>query len=159
MRFQNLFIKIIALFIFGASFAQTGELSPKISEERLDFLIHHANEVMPSLPQYAKSNTDEPKFGALRFAHPFFVEYNTGNSGIWVDNDDGTRSWHIAITSNDAFSINLIFDRFYLIDDATLFIFNSDKSSTVGILPLSIVVFAYLSIFLNCLLSLLVTKL
>lgn len=132
MRFQNLFIKIIALFIFSASFAQTGELSPKISEERLDYLIHHANEVMPSLPQYAKSNTDEPKFGALRFAHPFFVEYNTGNSGIWVDNDDETRSWHIAITSNDAFSINLIFDRFYLIDDATLFIFNSDKSSILG---------------------------
>lgn len=132
MKIRHLFL-FFFLFFFILSSAQNNTNLPRIADERLEFIINHVNEVMPSLPSYVQSKKEiENKFGALRFAHPFLVEYSTENSGVWIDNNDGTRSWHVAITSLDAYSLNLIFDRFYLCKGANLFIFNSDKSAVLG---------------------------
>lgn len=69
---------------------------------------------------------------STRFAHPFFVSLTPDNSGKWSLLSDGTRVWRLAIRSTDAYSINLIFDKFKLPDGGKLFIFNNDLSSVIG---------------------------
>ena len=43
----------------------------------------------------------------FRFGTPFEVNYNLDNSGQWIDTDLG-RIWRLSITSEGAYSINLI---------------------------------------------------
>jgi hypothetical protein len=107
-------------------------LLPAVSASQAGFKM----EEMPSMPrsvysdkqQISRKETAQP----LRFAHPFFVELTPDNSGEWLQNADGSKVWRLAIHSEGAFSINLIFDRFRLAQGASLFIFNPDQSVVLG---------------------------
>lgn len=67
----------------------------------------------------------------LQFAKAFEVHYNLLNSGRWLQTED-QRIWELAITSEGAYSINLIFSEYRLPRGAKLFLFNEDKSFTLG---------------------------
>ncbi|SMO85892.1 Por secretion system C-terminal sorting domain-containing protein [Saccharicrinis carchari] len=73
-------------------------------------------------------NKDEP----LKFAHQFTVNYTPDNSGTWTQLDNGTKVWRLLISSPNAYSINVIFDRYVLPPGAKLFIYNTDKSDIKG---------------------------
>lgn len=92
---------------------------------------------MPGIPKSATLNLGMEEKSAsqpLRFAHPFFVSYSPDNSGSWQCNEDGSRTWHLAIRSLGAYSINLIFDRFVLHKGNSVFIYTPDQSAVLGAL-------------------------
>ena len=67
----------------------------------------------------------------FRFGSPFEVNYNLNNSGEWIETDLG-RIWRLSITSEDAYSINLIYNRFVLPDGAEMFIYDEDMTTILG---------------------------
>ena len=88
----------------------------------------------------------ESKEGALRFAHPFFVNMTPQNSGNWTELADGCRIWTLAIHSEGAQSINLIFDHFKIDPNSRLIVYSpyheypkltysSEDETPSGVLP------------------------
>ncbi|WP_088655514.1 T9SS type A sorting domain-containing protein [Geofilum rhodophaeum] len=92
-------------------------------------------ERMPALPQSVAADRAAVQAGKgqpLRFAHPFFVNYNPQNSGIWQQRKDGTRVWRLALQSPGAYSLNLIFDRFSLAESDSLYLYNPSQEVVLG---------------------------
>jgi len=67
----------------------------------------------------------------FRFGTPFEVNYNLDNSGQWIDTEEG-RVWRLSITSEGAYSINLIYDRFILPDGAEMFVYDENMTTVLG---------------------------
>lgn len=88
----------------------------------------------------------ESKDGALRFAHPYFVNLTPKNSGRWIELADGCRIWTLTLHSEGAKSINLIFDQFLIDPNSRLIVyspyyeeatitFSSENHTPTGVLP------------------------
>jgi lysyl endopeptidase len=60
------------------------------------------------------------------------VSLNLSNSGTWETLPNGDKIWRLKITSPGAYSINLLYDQFFLPQGAELFIYNSDQSDVLG---------------------------
>ena len=90
--------------------------------------------VLPVVNQEALLLEDEAEMAKdvpYRFGTPIDVHYNLDNSGIWEDVTDG-RIWRISIKSENAYSINLLYDRFVLPQGAELFVYDKERESTLG---------------------------
>ncbi len=80
----------------------------------------------------AEDEIDMKNAMPFRFGYPFDVEYNLENSGTWEKLPDGSRIWRLRIECPGAYSINLIYDDFWLPEGARYFIYNEDKSMVIG---------------------------
>ncbi|AHW62391.1 Por secretion system C-terminal sorting domain-containing protein [Draconibacterium orientale] len=69
---------------------------------------------------------------ALTFAHAFNVDLRPSNSGVWYSTNAGFNVWRITIASDNAYSLNLIFDDFQLNNKARLFIYNEENNQYLG---------------------------
>jgi hypothetical protein len=67
-----------------------------------------------------------------RFGKDFDVNIGYTNSGTFDVLPDGSKIWRLSIKSPGAISINLIFDKFYLPKNTTMFVYNVDKSHVLG---------------------------
>ncbi len=67
-----------------------------------------------------------------RFGYAFDVDYTLENVGTWDSLPDGGRIWRFKITCPEAYSINLIYDYFWLPEGAQFFIYNPDHSMILG---------------------------
>lgn len=85
-------------------------------------------DVQVLLTEDAQASKDEP----YRFGANLDVSYNLSNSGAWISLPDGARLWRLRISSPGAFSINLLFDQFYMPPGAQLFLYNDDHSQVIG---------------------------
>ncbi len=74
------------------------------------------------------ANKDVP----YRFGNNFYIDYSLNNSGAWHTLPNGDRVWMLGIESEGAYSINFIFDEFYMPHGATLFIYNADRTQLIG---------------------------
>jgi hypothetical protein len=59
-----------------------------------------------------------PEDTPYRFGYGFDVSYNLNNSGTWIILEDGSKLWKLHIKTENAYSINLIYDMFWLPDSA-----------------------------------------
>ena len=75
----------------------------------------------------AETNKNVP----FRFGTPIDVSYNLNNAGIWEETELG-RVWRLSITSENAYSINLLYDRFIIPDGAELFIYDEGLTTILG---------------------------
>ena len=95
--------------------------------------------VLPSviLPQVdkelllAEDKIEMAKDIPYRFGTPIEVQYNLDNSGVWEDISGG-RLWRLSIRSDDAYSINLLYDRFVLPEGAELFVYDQEMEAVLG---------------------------
>lgn len=62
-----------------------------------------------------------------RFGFPHIVDYNLKNSGTWIDLPNGDRIWFLRIHCPHAKSINLLYDKFWLPENAELYIYSPDE--------------------------------
>jgi len=67
-----------------------------------------------------------------RFGYKHEVNYDLGNAGVWETLANGDRLWRLRIESPGAYSINLLYDEFWLPAGAKLWLYNEDKSSVLG---------------------------
>jgi hypothetical protein len=68
----------------------------------------------------------------FRFGYAMNVDMGLRNSGTWDTLTDGSKIWRLKIHSKDAYSINLIFDEFWLPQGAYFFVYNEEKSMVLG---------------------------
>ena len=68
----------------------------------------------------------------LRFGYPFYVEYNLENSGSWETTEDGGKIWRLGIISEGAYSINIVYDDYWIPPGGELYIYNLDHSRVIG---------------------------
>jgi hypothetical protein len=81
---------------------------------------------------YILEDEAAPKDVPYRFGVPFEVALNLGNSGTWTTEANGDRIWRLRIESAGAYSINLLYDQFYMPDGARLFIYNDNYEYVIG---------------------------
>ncbi len=87
---------------------------------------------MPTFDDSGLKSINASLYKSKVFAKAFDVEINPTNSGLWTINDDGTKTWRVAIKSKNAKSLLFSFSPFYLPDNAKLFIYNNDYSKILG---------------------------
>lgn len=78
------------------------------------------------------AESDGLKLKPFRFAHPFEVNLNPSNSGQWYATNGNYNVWKLTIFSQNAYSLNLIFNRFDLPEGARLFLYNEDEDDFLG---------------------------
>ena len=79
----------------------------------------------------AEDKIEMAKDVPYRFGTPFEVQYNLDNSGVWEDVAGG-RLWRLSIKSEDAYSINLLYDRYVLPEGAELFLYDQEMETVLG---------------------------
>ena len=67
----------------------------------------------------------------FRFGKAFEVNYNLNNSGEWIETDLG-RIWRLSITSESAYSMNLLYDKFILPEGAEMFVYDAEMQTVLG---------------------------
>ncbi len=68
----------------------------------------------------------------FKFGHSFFVDINFFDLATLDLMSNGDKIYRLEINSENAFSINLIFDQFHLIEETELFIYSKDKEEIIG---------------------------
>ncbi|MBU1920713.1 hypothetical protein KKG66_07695 [bacterium] len=81
---------------------------------------------------YIAEDKLQPKDVPPRFGVPFDVSLNLKNSGVWTDLPGGDRLWRLRIESEGAYSINLIYDRFYMPEGGKFFLYNDNYRYVIG---------------------------
>ena len=93
-----------------------------------------SNIILPELDHdllLAKDLEEMDKNMPYRFGNPFEVNFNLHNSGTWENIDNG-RVWRLSITSKNAYSINLLYDKFIIPEGAELYVYDKQKSTVLG---------------------------
>lgn len=67
-----------------------------------------------------------------RFAQGFSVNYNLNNIGTWTTLDNGDRIWRLKISCQQAFSINFLYDDFFIPPGGLYYIYSSDLTEVMG---------------------------
>lgn len=67
-----------------------------------------------------------------RFGKDMDVNLNLSNSGTWTTLSNGSRIWRLKINSIGAYSINLIYNEFFIPEGATFHLYNSSKTHVIG---------------------------
>lgn len=135
MKKQLLLICALAVSSFGSN-AQTTNLGGPISwksnlrVDQLDYEVlrgFDAN-VVASEDEINDSNKSQP----WRFGYTYDTDYSLQNSGTWETLQDGSKMWRLAITSEDAITMNLMLENVNIPAGASLYLFNDEKSNRVG---------------------------
>jgi len=74
---------------------------------------------------------DPNNLKSFYFAKSFDVNISPASSGRWDVNGD-MKIWRLGIRSKGAWSLNLIFDKMIIPEDASLFIYSKDKKKVLG---------------------------
>lgn len=86
---------------------------------------------VPSLMAEDEANS-RSKIGPYRFAATLPVDLSLENSGAWTSFDNGDRLWRLRIESPRAYTLNVIFESFWMPPGASLFVYNDDRSWVMG---------------------------
>jgi hypothetical protein len=125
--------QVITVILLAISFVGYGQVShggrPMPGSVGLESLeLHVARPTMALQQKIDDKNISQP----LRFADPIYTNFTPQNSGTWEANVDGYNIWRLAIKSEGAKSLNLIFDKFYLKEDDKLFVYNPERTQVLG---------------------------
>ncbi len=82
--------------------------------------------------QAKKEQAAQLNLKPLRFAHPFQVHISPKENGVWLSAENSRQVWKVKIRSENAKSINLIFEEFQLPEKARLFIYSEKNNQTLG---------------------------
>jgi hypothetical protein len=136
MRFTRLIVTgvILCLAITGTLVAQISSGGTPVSFTKAVRADIHAVTMPPVdvAALLAEDSIEQGKGIPYRFGFPFEVNYDLDNSGTWEDLNDGGRLWCLRIECPGAYSINLVYDEFWLPEGAKLFIYNEDRSYVIG---------------------------
>lgn len=133
--FRAYILTTFMLLLFSSK-AQTNEglkpysfLHPEISATGIP-----AVELPAPDPNTLKAlDEQDAKTGALpKFSRSIYTQLNLQNCGTWITNPDGSKLWMLHLKSKDALGLIPFYNRFYIPKNATLHVYNSDKSQVLG---------------------------
>ncbi len=135
-RVRHWFVQLLLLyFVLIASnvWAQINEGGKPYSFSNLRLSDEITMIKMPQVDNnYLLQEENKSKIEGFQFGKEFDVDFNLFNSGIWTQLANGDRLWRLGISSQGAYSINLVFDRFYLPATANMFIYTKNKDYILG---------------------------
>ena len=82
-----------------------------------ELLIQDANRVGPA---------------PFRYGYRYETNINMNTHGSWETLNNGDAIWRLQIESQDAFSIGLIYDNFYLPEGTTFYVYNQNEVTILG---------------------------
>jgi hypothetical protein len=68
----------------------------------------------------------------FKFGQSFKVDYSLLSIGMWENLYNGDKLWRLRIKCNNAYSLNFIFEDFYLPEGSKLFLYNTDMDDITG---------------------------
>ena len=124
------------LLFFTSAEAQTTNLgNPKSWNSKI------ANATLPvvTMPSFnlqqallEDSIVNAEKSGPWRFGFNHDVNLGTTNSGLWTNLPNGDRVWRIELFSQNALSMNVIFDDLFIPAGASIYLYTPDKGQLLG---------------------------
>ena len=135
IKLGKLTLILIAILVFSNTYSQ-------ISSGGIPYSFRNAN-ISQSIPTVEmqpidiqslkdKDLLDDVKGRPFRFGIDLDVNLSLDNSGQWEILANGDRLWRLAIKSDGAYSINLIFSRYKIPEGASLFVYSEDQLHTIG---------------------------
>ena len=132
--FQTIIILLFVLPIAATGQISRGGIPIQIQKQKSASLLTDLV-VMPAVDNLKMrrlySIADENMLKPFRFAHSFDVSLNPNNSGTWY-NTTQVNVWQLRIRSSGAYSLNLIFDRYKLPENARLFLICENTGEIKG---------------------------
>ena len=92
----------------------------------LPLVNNDAHRIADSLAQLNDS------INLFNFGITLQASYNINNSGTWDTLLDGSRIWRLHLVSQGAYASYLLFDQFYIPQNAKLFAYNEDRTHVIG---------------------------
>lgn len=68
----------------------------------------------------------------LRFAVPVWVNYNTQNSGVWQQLEDGGKIWRLKVNIPGALGTITYYDQFWLPKGGKFWVYSEDSRQYIG---------------------------
>lgn len=126
---------ILAVFFNNQLFGQVSEGGTPYSFQR-SIVSTTPTIQMPEVDVEAYLLEDEidaqTKNIPFRFGAPHDVELTIKNSGEWISLPNGDKLWKLRIYSPGAYTLNLLYNDFWLPEGAKLFLYNDDRTDIIG---------------------------
>ena len=124
---------LILLFFSNSLFAQ-------ISKKQAPRSFYEKNvnsnigliEISPIDVSRLLAEDEKEKDRPWRFGKDIDVSLSLLNAGTWTTLPNGDRIWRLKISSKHAYSINLIYDSFFLPKGGTFHLYNEAKNHVIG---------------------------
>lgn len=134
MNIKALLPAILVISASFSGFSQGARPLPKSFEfqDNPNFYpdrIPQAKLTPPDLGRISKEDAVRP---GIRFAAPLSTDIEPADQGQWTDTPDGGRIWQLRLQSTAAKGLMALYDRFYLPEGATLYMYNKDHSQVLG---------------------------
>jgi len=134
MKATKLFLVLISTTIFlnrdAIAQISNGGTPPSFSIPSLQDSVSVVQ--MPTVNVDSIIQNDTVGNFSFRFGYAIDVNMGLHNSGTWDTLQDGDKIWRLKISSSGAFSINLIYDDFWLPQGSQFFVYNEDTSMILG---------------------------
>jgi hypothetical protein len=135
---QNCLVLIVFFMIIGIKVQ--GQISTKELPVSFSFdnVVELSGDAIKSMPMFdiakiqQEDIEDEHNGIPPRFGYKHKVNYNLENAGQWTTLPNGDKIWQLEIYCQNALSINLLYDKFWLPDGAKFFIYSNDKKHSIG---------------------------
>lgn len=134
MTRSMLILCALILLLPGFSFAQISEggtppsFTTNVKSSIASISLRPVDNSLLLAQDEAELSKDEP----LPFGFPHEVAYDMTNAGIWERLPDGGRLWRLRVECPEAYSINLVYRKFWLPPGAQFFVYNEDRSMVIG---------------------------
>lgn len=127
----SLAITFLALALPAAAQVSIGGTPASFEQELTTPLV---TEWMPEVDLQTLLLEDDlrPQPAPYRFGATIAVHLDAQERGTWEVLPNGDRLWRLRIASPQAYSINLIFERYWVPSGATLHLYNDDHSDVLG---------------------------
>ena len=131
-------MKMFIIFCFMINNSTYGQLSTKelpVSFQYKNLNSNITTKILPSLDMTMINQEDledEENGVPPRFGYSHEVNYNMDSIGDWSTLPNGDKIWRLSISSPNALSINILYDKFWLPEGAKLFIYSHDKNHVLG---------------------------
>jgi len=130
-------------FLFLLCIVISGLLSAQVSQGGYPFSFHNPQRVSQNVNEIIVQSPDVEQLimedieshqngGKYRVGTLLPVNISPSTSGTWDNLENGDKIWRLQITTEQAKSLSLYFDDFFLPTGATLFVYSSDKSEFIG---------------------------
>lgn len=139
MKRPTLILKTVGVILLGLTTLTTnaqisiGGLPKSFSEQEIDDSVFTVKMPIVNIDSLLiidslEQNQELP----FRFGYSIEVDLGLNNSGDWDTLQNGDKIWRLKINSPEAYSINLIYNDFWLPEGAEFFVYNEDKSMIYG---------------------------
>ena len=131
---KNLVIKYLIFFYCSFALCQISNYStPKSYSYELSQSVYRVETDHINIDELLyQEKIDNDMDLPFKFGHSFSVDIDFFEIATVDFLSNGDKVYRLEINSKDAFSINLIFDQFYISEETELFIYNKSKQHTIG---------------------------